>query len=777
MGFEDFYAAHANFSTRVVLNFKDSMQDALEATSAALDLVADNEVQVIIGPQTSEDAHIIGLMCNKSHVPMLTFSSSPHIISPSSNPYLFRANIDDSFLAEPIASFVHQHGWLNVVLVYDDSNFGTGILPSFTKALKEVNIVISDHVIIPITATDEFIETELKILEIKNIRVFIVNLTPLFASRLFVKISKFGMMNERYVWIATNGVSSVIEALDMDVLDSMQGLIGGKFRFVEGQLQLSTFEVVNVIGKGVRVVGFWTPESGITGTLNSTKSMKTVIWPGDTLVASKGFAIRASANKLRIVVPSNANEQLVNFMNKTKPTGYCIDVFDAVMRELSPVMSYQYFAVSPDTYDELIDMVTRKEFDAAVGDVTILAYRSLYVDFSFSFVEPGISMVVPIKDNRHAWIFLKPLTTDLWIASVFFFFFTGFVIWVIEHRINPEFRGTPSQQLGVTFYYAFSTLVFSHKENVQSNLSRFAMIVWLFVVLVLTSSYTASFTSILTVQRLQATANLKDLIRRGDYVGYQSNFVWDLLLKLGLDSRKLVQYDSYDYGFALNTGSPYGGVAAIFDEIPYIKLFLSNHCADHYAMVGPTYESNGFGFVFQKGSPLVSDINRAILSLKETGEMHNIRYKWFHNLSASCQPHNASINYLRLSFGNFAGLFTITGVVSSIMLLISILIFIFTEWDKLKSVGSSESSTWKRLHAWLKLYDGKDNDSFALKKHNEMLHSACVGEENGKVASIDCMTEIEMMASISSRSSQGDIHFGSTQGDNVKHRDDSPDVF
>ena len=39
-----------------------------------------------------------------------------------------------------------------------------------------------------------------------------------------------------------------------------------------------------------------------------------------------------------------------------------------------------------------------------------------------------------------------------------------------------------------------------------------------------------------------------------------------------------------------------GVVAAIFDEIPYIKLFLAKFCS-MYTMVGPTYKTDGFGFV------------------------------------------------------------------------------------------------------------------------------------------------------------------------------------
>lgn len=108
-----------------------------------------------------------------------------------------------------------------------------------------------------------------------------------------------------------------------------------------------------------------------------------------------------------------------------------------------------------------------QKYDAVVGDTTIIANRSKYVDFTLPYTESGVSMVVLVKkdDNTNIWIFLQPLTTDLWLASLAFFFFTGFVVWVVEHRINEEFRGPPSQQMGTIFYFAFSTLVFAHSKS------------------------------------------------------------------------------------------------------------------------------------------------------------------------------------------------------------------------------------------------------------------------------------------------------------------------
>ena len=101
-----------------------------------------------------------------------------------------------------------------------------------------------------------------------------------------------------------------------------------------------------------------------------------------------------------------------------------------------------------------------------VGDTTIIANRSNFVDFTLPYTESGVSMVVPIKDSRpkNAWVFLKPLSWDLWMTSGFFFVFIGFVVWVLEHRINDDFRGPPSHQIGTSLWYSFSTMVFAHRK-------------------------------------------------------------------------------------------------------------------------------------------------------------------------------------------------------------------------------------------------------------------------------------------------------------------------
>jgi glutamate receptor, ionotropic, plant len=253
------------------------------------------------------------------------------------------------------------------------------------------------------------------------------------------------------------------------------------------------------------------------------------------------------------------------------------------------------------------------------------------------------------------------------------------------------------------------------------------VIIWVFVVLILTSSYTASLTSMLTVQKLLPTVtDIRELQRRGDFIGYQDgSFIEGSLQKLGFDRTRMLSYSTAEqYAEALSKGSANGGVAAVFDEIPYLKLFLSQYC-DEYTMVGPVYKTDGFGFVFPRGSPMTPDVSRAVLALAEGEQMVQIEKKWFGEPGVRpSQDGNAALGSSNLSFQSFGGLFLITGVVSGLTLLIYLATFFYRERDELRAeeeaVGSgSGSPSLRRLRAWMRHYDRKDMRSPTFKTWND----------------------------------------------------------
>ncbi len=87
-------------------------------------------------------------------------------------------------------------------------------------------------------------------------------------------------------------------------------------------------------------------------------------------------------------------------------------------------------------------------FDAVIGDVAIVTNRTKIVDFTQPYVASGLVVVAPFRKlNSGAWAFLRPFSPLMWIVIGSFFIAVGTVVWILEHRINDEFRGPPKRQV------------------------------------------------------------------------------------------------------------------------------------------------------------------------------------------------------------------------------------------------------------------------------------------------------------------------------------------
>ncbi|KAF5950621.1 hypothetical protein HYC85_012614 [Camellia sinensis] len=488
------------------------------------------------------------------------------------------------------------------------------------------------------------------------------------ATALAMAVEKVGALNFNISNIAKNSTTDFESVgVSQNGIDLRQALssaprfrgLSGDFSFVDGQIQSSAFEIVNVIGNVAKGMGFWTPEKGIVrefkfDAVNTTSrtNLKAITWPGDTTSIPNG----TNRKKLRVgVLETHHHSDFViverdNITKKPSFKGYCIDVFKAVMEAL-PSVPYDFIPFEDKGgYRALLDQLSLGNFDAVVGDITIRENRSHAVDFTLPYTESGVMMIVPFKDTR----ITTPLTWDLWVTSACFFVFIGFLVWILERQINEDFNGNPLRQV-------------STKEKVVSNLARFVVIIWCFVVLILTQSYTASLSSMLTVHRLEPSiTDVQQLIKKGHPVGYpNASFVDDILKGMEFSESQLKGYQTV-YG-DLNVAFSNKSIVAAFDEIPYLKPFIGRHCSN-YTMVPPTYKTGGFGFAFRKGSPLVRNVSTAILHVIEEGKMSEIEKKWL--LSDSCPDSSNTVSSSSLSVNSFKGLFVIVGVAASFALII-----------------------------------------------------------------------------------------------------------
>ena len=108
----------------------------------------------------------------------------------------------------------------------------------------------------------------------------------------------------------------------------------------------------------------------------------------------------------------------------------------------------------------MLGFISFQIYDAAVGDVTITTNRTRIVDFTQPYMESGLVVVAPVKQQKSKpWAFLKPFTLSMWFVTAGFFLFVGAVVWILEHRLNHEFRGPPRKQLITIFWLVYMHLL------------------------------------------------------------------------------------------------------------------------------------------------------------------------------------------------------------------------------------------------------------------------------------------------------------------------------
>ncbi|XP_015168894.1 glutamate receptor 2.2-like [Solanum tuberosum] len=169
------------------------------------------------------------------------------------------------------------------------------------------------------------------------------------------------------------------------LIDSMQNTelkpgLSGDFRIIDRELQPYPYQIVNIIGKGEKVVGFWTEKDGISHKLKmngktaktNNKQLGVIIWPGESTIVPRGWEIPTSGKKLRVGVPDKGGlEQFIKVERDPTTqavitTGLGPDVFKEVILSLKYDVPYEFIpfpiAHSPTSqnYDDLVHKINSK---------------------------------------------------------------------------------------------------------------------------------------------------------------------------------------------------------------------------------------------------------------------------------------------------------------------------------------------------------------------------------------------------------------------------------
>ncbi|CAK9146063.1 unnamed protein product [Ilex paraguariensis] len=114
--------------------------------------------------------------------------------------------------------------------------------------------------------------------------------------------------------------------------------------------------------------------------------------------------------------------------------------------------------------------------------------------------------------------------------------------------------------------------------------------------------------------------------------------------------------------------------------------------------------------VFPKGSPLVADVSRAIVSLIKNVKILQLERQWLKNPPCIV----SGISSSGLTLNSFEGLFAISGVIA-MCLVIFLVIYLYKNKDFLQRISSSSTNTWSRILELCRHFDKKDLTSYPFR--------------------------------------------------------------
>ncbi|XP_024963969.1 glutamate receptor 3.2-like [Cynara cardunculus var. scolymus] len=736
----------------------------------------------IIGPPSSERAHVLSNLVNELHVPLLSFTALDPTLSPLQYPYFLQTAPNDLYQTTAVAAILSYFHYSQVTAIFTDDDQFRNSINVLSKQLANKRCRLSGKAPLPPDQaqvnTDVITDVLHKVMSMES-RVILVHTYSVTGLKIFEIANSLQMMKNGYVWIATTWLSTVLDSTgippktaasvhgvltlrphipdsyrkraferrwkknlskgsiglnsyglyaydtvwiiayaidrflkeggeisfskdlsfnDLMVTTSLNlkdrsifnggkqllsniletnktGLTGPLLFNPDRSLRNPSFDVINILGTQGQLVGYWSNHSGLSvETPESCFEVKpcnqqlgSIVWPGNMKDKPRGWEFSNNGRPLRIGVPLRVSfkEMVMQINGSKKVGGFSIDVFLAAIKLLQYPVPYEFIMFGDGqknpSYSQLVNQIASNVFDAVVGDISIVSNRTKTVDFTHPYMESGLVVVVHIrKPDSSSWAYLQPFSPPLWVVTAFLFLCVGVVVWLLEHRHNDEFRGPPKRQFVTVLWFTFSTMFFAHRENTVSTLGRVVLFIWLFVVLIINSSYTASLTSILMVQQLQSPINgIESLIASNEIIGFQvGSFAENYLMKeMNIPRSRLVGLGSpEEFAEKLVAGT----VAAIVDERPYVDLFLSNHC--NFQIVGQKFTKNGLGFAFPRDSPLAVDMSNAILILAENGELGRIHDDWLKK-EGGCGAKRLSLVSDHLELESFWGLLVIFGAV------------------------------------------------------------------------------------------------------------------
>lgn len=332
----------------------------------------------------------------------------------------------------------------------------------------------------------------------------------------------------------------------------------------------------------------------------------------------------AQAAVAQTLTVSTVTRAPFSMVEKGEDTGFSIELLEA----LADKLGWTYDINRVDLFSTMLDTVVDEAADMAIANISITSARETLLDFSQPIFESGLQIMVPADQRRSPALWRALLSLDFVVAIGAAFILLmggGMLMWVFERRAQPYFDRPVSEAWFPSFWWALNLVVNGGFEERMPR-TPFGRLFGVFLVissLFIVSLFVAKITSVMTVEAITGSVNSVN-----DLYGQQVATI-EGSTAAGFLERREIGYRAYTDLQPMLTDFEAGKIEAIVFDAPVLSFYATHAGRDFASMAGSAFLRENYGIAFPTGSPLVEDVNQALLALREDGTYDAIYRKWF----------------------------------------------------------------------------------------------------------------------------------------------------
>ncbi len=290
-------------------------------------------------------------------------------------------------------------------------------------------------------------------------------------------------------------------------------------------------------------------------------------------------------------------------------TGISIGLWQQIAAELD--LTYEFRELD---LKQLLDGVRNRSLDVAVAVLTITPEREKNFDFTHTYYTTGLGIAVASKAHNpwftvfrrfFSFAFLKIVATLAFVLLA-----VGLLVWWFERKKNPQqFNGNVAGGIGSGFWWSavtMTTVGYGDKAPVTFA-GRLLALIWMFVALIIISSFTAAITSSLTVSQLGSVVKGPEDLPRVT-VGTIINTTSESYLE-----QTRISYLPYKTPQEGLIALKKGDIDALVYDAPMLRYYIHRDYPGSLHVLPKRLLRQDYGIALTSNSPLREQINVVLL--------------------------------------------------------------------------------------------------------------------------------------------------------------------